>query len=48
MIFRTLKRLIERGATDGIEDKINVFYSTGRLTAEEHVELLAMLHREDD
>lgn len=44
MLYRTLKRLIERGAVDGLEEKINVFYAAGKLTGEEHMELLAMLH----
>lgn len=44
MIFRTLKRMIERGATDGIEAKMDVFYAAGKLTSEEYTELVALLH----
>lgn len=44
MLFRTLKRMIEREQTDGIEEKIDVFYAAGKLTDEEYNELMAMLH----
>ena len=43
MLFRTLKRLIERGQTDGIAEKIDVFYAAGKLTRAEYFELIEML-----
>lgn len=46
MLFRTLKRMIERGQTDGIEEKIDVFYAASKLTEDEYNALLAMLHPE--
>ena len=46
MLYRTLKRMIERGQTDGLEEKIDVFYAAGKLTEEEYNELIAMLHPE--
>lgn len=44
MLYRTLKRMIERGQTEGLEEKIDVFYATGKLTEAEYNELIAMLH----
>lgn len=43
MLFRTLKRLIETGATEGLEAKIDIFFATGKLTEAEYNELIAML-----
>lgn len=45
MLYRTLKRLIERGQTEGLEEKIDVFYAAGKLTDEEYDELMRMLHK---
>lgn len=44
MLYRTLKRMIERGQTEGIENKLDVFYAAGKLTEAEYTELIAMLH----
>ena len=38
MLYRTCKRLIERGQTAGLAEKIDVFYALGRIT---ETELLA-------
>ncbi len=43
MLYRTLKRMIERGAIDGIEAKIDIFYAAGKLTDEEYSDLMSML-----
>lgn len=43
MLYRTLKRMIERGQTDGIEGKLDVFYAAGKITETEYTELIAML-----
>lgn len=43
MLYRTLKRMIERGNTDGLEDKIDIFFATGKLTEAEYTELMGML-----
>lgn len=43
-LYKVLKRMIEKGQTDGIEEKIDVFYAAGKLTDEEYTTLLAMLH----
>ncbi len=43
MLYRTLKRMIERGQTEGIEGKLDVFYAAGKITETEYTELIAML-----
>lgn len=43
MLFIALKALITQGQTEGLREKIDVFYAYGRLTAEEYNELVAML-----
>lgn len=47
MLYRTLKRLIEIGRTDGLEAKIDVFYAAGKLTDDEYDELIEMLRKEE-
>ena len=44
MLYRTLKRMIERGQIEGLEEKIDVFYAAGKLTEAEYNDLIAMLH----
>lgn len=44
MLYRVLKRLIEMGSTDGLAEKIDVFYATGKLTEAEYLELIALLN----
>lgn len=44
MLYRTIKRMIERGQTEGVEEKIDVFYAAGKLTEAEYNELIALLH----
>ena len=29
MLYRTLKRMIERGQTNGLEEKIDIFFAAG-------------------
>ena len=43
MLYRTLKRLIELGQTDGLAEKIDIFYAAGKLTEAEYTELTALL-----
>ena len=43
MLFRTIKRLIEMGMTDGIEEKIDVFYAAGKIDSVQYNELISML-----
>lgn len=43
MLYRTLKRLIERGQTDGLAEKVDIFFATGKLTEAEYTELVGLL-----
>lgn len=43
MLYRTLKRMIERGQTEGMEKKLDVFYAADKITEAEYTELTAML-----
>ena len=43
MLYRVLKRMIERGQTDGLAEKIDVFYAAGKLTGAEYAELTGLL-----
>ena len=43
MLYRVLVRLIEAGQTEGLAEKIDVFFAYGKLTEQEYLELLAML-----
>lgn len=43
MLYRVLKRLIETGNTDGLAEKIDVFYAASKLTEAEYTELTAAL-----
>jgi hypothetical protein len=43
MLYRTLKRMIERGQIDGMADKLDIFYAADKLTEAEYIELVALL-----
>jgi len=43
MLFRTLKRMIERGQTVGMAEKLDIFFAADKLTHAEYTELQAML-----
>lgn len=43
MLYRVLKRLIETGQTDGLADKLDVFFAAGKITEAQYTELTAML-----
>lgn len=43
MVFRTLKRMIEKGNLEGIEDKIDIFYAASKITREEYEILIEMI-----
>lgn len=38
MLYRTLKRMIERGQTEGLESKMDIFFAASKLTEEEKSE----------
>jgi len=46
MLYRTLKRMIERGNTDGIEEKLDIFFAAGKLSEAEYNELISLLRAE--
>lgn len=48
MLYRTLKRMIERGQTDGIQDKLDLFYATNKLTDAQYTELTAMVDAKEE
>lgn len=43
MLYRTLKRMIERGNTAGLEEKIDIFFAAGKISEAEYTELMSML-----
>ncbi len=43
MLYEVLKRLIDRGQTDGLREKIDVFFAVGRLTEAQYTELCGKL-----
>ena len=46
MLYRTLKRMIERGQTEGLEEKLDIFFAAGKLTESEYSELMGQLNKE--
>lgn len=47
MLYRTLKRMIERGQTAGMEEKLDIFYAAGKITEEQYNELIGLLNGEE-
>lgn len=45
MLYRVLKRLIELGKTEGLEERIDVFFATGKLTEDQYNELIGSLKK---
>lgn len=43
MLYRTLKRMIERGQTSGMEEKLDIFFAANKITESEYTELISML-----
>ena len=43
MLYRTLKRMIERGNTTGMEEKLDIFYAADKLTEVQYTELAGLL-----
>lgn len=43
MLYRTLKRVIERGNTAGMLEKLNTFRTAGSITSDEYAELVNLL-----
>ncbi|MEA4928604.1 MAG: hypothetical protein VB104_08005 [Candidatus Limiplasma sp.] len=45
MLYQVISRLIERGALEGLQEKLDVFFARDRLTAEEYAELTERVAR---
>ena len=43
MLYRTLKRMIERGQIDGMSGKLDIFFAADKLSEAEYTELTGML-----
>lgn len=43
MLYRTLKRMIERGNTEGMAGKLDIFFAADRITEAEYLELSELL-----
>ena len=43
MLYRTLKRMIERKNTEGIEERIDIFFAANKLTEDQYLELCDLL-----
>lgn len=43
MLYMVLERMIARGNTVGLQDKLDVFYAAGRLTETEYMTLSAVI-----
>lgn len=43
MLYRTLKRMIERGNTEGMAEKLDIFFAANRITEAEYMELRELL-----
>lgn len=43
MLYRTLKRMIEKGNIFGMSDKLDIFFAANKLTADEYSELMSLL-----
>lgn len=45
MLYRTLKRMIERGQIDGMAEKLDIFFAANKITLDEYNELIALLNQ---
>ena len=47
MLYRTIKRMIERNQVEGLESKIDIFFAANKLTGEEYTELIGLLPKKE-
>lgn len=47
MLYRVLKRLIELGKTEGLEERIDVFFAAGKITEDQYNELIELLKKQE-
>lgn len=43
MLFKILQRLIKKGETEGLSEKIDIFFATGKLTEKEYKTLVELI-----
>ena len=46
MIYQICKKLIQMNRTNGLADKIDVYYLANRITREQYEELIALIENE--
>lgn len=47
MLYRVLKRLIDLGKTEGLEERIDVFFAAGKITEDQYNELIGLLKKQE-
>lgn len=47
MLYRVLKRLIELRKTEGLEERIDVFFAAGKITEDQYNELIELLKKQE-
>lgn len=47
MLYRICKRMIDRGQTAGLTEKLDIFFAADRLTADQYQELTQLLAQQD-
>lgn len=47
MLYRTLKRMIQRGQKDGMAEKLDIFFAANKLSLEQYTELNALVESEE-
>ena len=47
MLYRMLKSLIELGKTEGLEERIDVFFAAGKITEDQYNELIELLKKQE-
>lgn len=43
MLYRTLKRMIERNLIEGMSEKLDIFFAANKITEDEYLELITLL-----
>ncbi len=43
MLVRTLKRMMERGQVEGMQEKLDIFFAADKITIQEYKELTDLL-----
>ena len=46
MLFKLIERMIMHGNTEGLAEKIDIFFAAGKLSKEEYTELTVLLKGE--